>query len=68
MADAASTIVNRYRGKIAFINCMVNISVDCDCDGNAKPPCMKDIGILSSIDPVALDQACLDLIYNSEQE
>ena len=68
MADAASTIVNRYRGKMAFINSMVNISIDCDCDGNAKPPCMKDIGILSSIDPVALDQACLDLIYGSDQE
>ena len=68
MADAASTIVERYRGKMAFINSMINISVDCDCDGNAKPPCMKDIGILSSTDPVALDQACLDLIYNSEQE
>ena len=68
MADAASTIVNRYRGKMAFINNMVNISVDCDCDGNAKPPCMKDIGILSSTDPVALDQACLDLIYKSELE
>ena len=68
MADAASTIVKRYKGKIAFINCMINISVDCDCDGRAKPPCMKDIGILSSIDPVALDQACLDLIYGSDQE
>ena len=68
MADAASTIVKRYKGKMAFINCMVNISIDCDCDGNAKPPCMKDIGILSSIDPVALDQACLDLIYGSDQE
>ena len=68
MADAASTIVKRYQGKMAFINSMVNISVDCDCDGNAKPPCMKDIGILSSLDPVALDQACLDLIYNSDQE
>ena len=44
---------------------MKNISVDCDCAGNAQPPCMKDIGILSSTDPVALDQACLDLIYNS---
>ena len=68
MADAASTIVKRYKGKIAYINNMVNISVDCDCDGNAKPPCMKDIGILSSTDPVALDQACLDLIYHSDQE
>ena len=44
---------------------MKNISCDCDCDGKARPPCMKDIGILSSTDPVALDQACLDLIYNS---
>ncbi len=68
MSDAASTIVKRYRGKMAFINCMINISVDCDCDGNAKPPCMKDIGILASTDPVAIDQACLDLIYNSDQE
>ena len=68
MADAASTIVKRYKGKMAYINCMVNISVDCDCDGHAKPPCMNDIGILASIDPVAVDQACLDLIYNSEQE
>ena len=68
MADAASTIVKRYKGKMAFINCMVNISVDCDCDGNARPPCMENIGILSSTDPVAIDQACLDLIYNSNQK
>lgn len=66
MADAASSVVNKFRGKIAFINVMKNISIDCDCDGNAKPPCMKDIGILASTDPVAIDKACLDLIYNSE--
>ena len=51
---------------MAFINVMKNISIDCDCDGNAKPPVMKDIGILSSTDPVALDKACLDLVYNSD--
>ena len=66
MADAAYSIVNLFKGNMAFINVMKNISIDCDCDGNAKKPCMKDIGILSSTDPVALDKACLDLIYNSE--
>ncbi len=65
MADAASSVVNIYRGKLACVTMMINIGVDCDCIGNAKPPCMKDIGILSSTDPVALDKACLDLIYNS---
>ena len=66
MADAAYSVVKYFRGNMAFINLMVNISLDCDCDGKAKPPCMKDIGILSSTDPVALDKACLDLIYNSD--
>ncbi len=66
MADCASSFVNKYKGKLCYINVMKNISVDCDCDGNAKPPCMKDIGILASTDPVAIDKACLDLIYNSE--
>ena len=66
MADAAWSVVNMFKGKIAFINVMKNISIDCDCDGNAKPPCMKDIGILASTDPVAIDKACLDLIYNSD--
>ena len=65
MADAAYSVVKHFKGNMAFINVMKNISIDCDCDGNAKPPCMKDIGILSSTDPVALDKACLDLIYNS---
>ena len=50
---------------IAYINAMVNISIDCDCDENASAPCMKNIGILASTDPVAIDQACLDIIYNS---
>ena len=66
MADCAFSMMKYYKGKIAFINVMKNISVDCDCDGNAKPPCMKDIGILASIDPVAVDKACLDIIYNSD--
>ena len=68
MADAAWSVVDYFKGNMAFINLMVNISVDCDCDGKAKPPCMKDIGILSSLDPVALDKACLDLVYNSHDE
>ena len=68
MADAASSVVELFDGKMAFINLMVNISPDCDCDGSARPPAMKDIGILSSTDPVALDKACLDLVYNSDDE
>ena len=68
MADAASSVVEYFKGNMAFINLMVNISPDCDCDGKARPPVMKDIGILSSTDPVALDRACLDLIYNSNDE
>ena len=67
MADCAYSVVNKFRGKMVFINVMKNISIDCDCDGKAKPPCMKDIGILSSTDPVAIDKACLDLIYKSEE-
>ena len=51
---------------MAFINVMANMSVDCDCCAKAEDPCMKDIGVLASLDPVALDQACLDLVYNSE--
>ena len=66
MADCAFSVVNKFRGKMVFINVMKNISIDCDCDGKAKPPCMKDIGMLSSTDPVAIDKACLDLIYNSD--
>lgn len=66
MADAASSVVKLFEGKIAFINVMKNISRDCDCNGQAEPPCMKDIGILSSLDPIAIDQACIDLVYNSD--
>jgi len=66
MADAASTVVRHFAGKIAFINVMKNLSVDCDCCGVAEDPCMKDIGVLSSLDPVAIDQACIDLVWNSD--
>lgn len=65
MADSASTVYNYFKENIAFINIMCNLSVDCDCCANAEDPCMKDIGILASLDPVAIDQACIDLIYNS---
>ena len=63
MADAASSVVRHFDGRIAFINVMKNLSVDCDCCSVAEDPCMKDIGILASLDPVAIDQACLDRIY-----
>lgn len=66
MADASLAIVNHFKGNMAFINVMCNMSVDCDCCAVAEDPCMKDIGILSSLDPVALDQACIDLVYNSK--
>ena len=65
MGDAASSVHKYFNGNIAYINAMVNISIDCDCDGNASAPCMKNIGILASTDPVAIDQACIDIIYNS---
>ena len=65
MADAASSVVKYFNGNAVYINVMKNISIDCDCDGNASAPCMKDIGILASLDPIAVDQACLDLVYNS---
>lgn len=66
MADAASSVVDYFKGNTIYINVMKNISVDCDCDGNAKAPCMKDMGILASVDPIAVDQACLDLVYGSD--
>ena len=65
MADAASSVVKYFEGNIAYINVMCNLSVDCDCCSVAEDPCMKDIGILASLDPIALDQACVDLIYKS---
>lgn len=66
MAEAASTVVELFRGKIAFVSMMCNLSVDCDCCAVAEDPCMNDIGILSSTDPVALDTACLDMIRQSK--
>lgn len=66
MADAAGSVVDYFKGNMAFINVMCNLSVDCDCCASAEDPCMADIGILSSTDPVALDQACMDLIYASD--
>ena len=65
MADAAESVVEYFKGNMAFINIMCNMSVDCDCCAVAEDPCMKDIGILSSLDPIALDKACIDLIYKS---
>lgn len=65
MADAASSITNLFKDNIAYINIMCNMSVDCDCCAVAEDPCIKDIGILASVDPVALDKACIDLVYNS---
>lgn len=66
MADAASSVVNYFDGRIAYVSIMMNMSVDCDCCAVAEDPCMKDIGILVSMDPVAIDQACLDLVYASD--
>ena len=66
MAEAAKTVVDYEKGNMVFINVMANLSVDCDCCAVAEDPCMKDIGILASTDPVALDQACIDLVYNSK--
>ena len=68
MADAAKSVVDYMDGKIAFVNIMCNMSVDCDCCAVAADPKIKDIGILASLDPVALDQACLDLVYASDDE
>ena len=65
MADAAKSVVDYFKGNAIYINVMKNISVDCDCDAHASAPCMQDIGILASLDPVAVDQACLDLVYQS---
>ena len=66
MADAASSVVNHFKDNIAYINIMCNMSVDCDCCNVAEDPCMKDIGILASLDPVAIDQACIDLVKSSD--
>lgn len=65
MADSAGSLVKYFKDKIAFINIMANMSVDCDCCAVAEDPCMKDIGILASTDPIAIDQACIDLVKQS---
>ena len=66
MADAAGSVIDYMDGKILYINVMKNMSVDCDCCAKAEDPCMEDIGILASVDPVAIDQACIDLVYASK--
>lgn len=66
MAAAAQAVHNYFKGNAIYINVMNNLSVDCDCDGHPAAPQMKDIGILASLDPVALDKACLDLIFNHQ--
>lgn len=68
MADSANSVVEFFKGNMAFINVMCNMSVDCDCCAKAEDPCIKDIGILASLDPVAIDQACIDLVKNSKDE
>ncbi len=66
MADAAGSIPKFFNGNVSYINVMMNMSVDCDCCAVAEDPCMKDIGVLASLDPVAIDKACLDLVYSSD--
>ena len=65
MAEAAESVVEYFKGDIVYVNVMKNMSVDCDCCAVAEDPCMADIGILASLDPIAIDQACLDLVYAS---
>ena len=68
MADAASSVVKYFDGNMIFVNVMKNMSVDCDCCAVAEDPCIDDIGILASLDPIAIDQACIDLIYQSKDK
>jgi uncharacterized Fe-S center protein len=68
MADAAGSIIDYFKGNIVYINVMKNMSVDCDCCAVAEDPCIADIGILASTDPVAIDQACIDLVYASSDK
>ena len=65
MADASLSVVNYFKGNIVYINVLKNMSVDCDCCAKAEDPCIKDIGVLISLDPVAIDKACIDLVYSS---
>lgn len=66
MADAASSVVEYFKGNAVYINVMKNMSVDCDCCEVAEDPCLADIGVLASTDPVAIDQACIDLVYGCD--
>lgn len=66
MAEAGKSVIDYLDGNILYINVMNRLSVDCDCDGNPAEPDMHDIGILASFDPVALDQACVELVYGAE--
>ena len=66
MADAAGSVVEYFKDKLVYVNVMKNMSVDCDCCAVAEDPCMADIGILASDDPIAIDQACIDLVYASD--
>lgn len=65
MAESAQSVIDFFKGQIVYINIMKNMSVDCDCCAVAEDPCMKDIGMLISTDPIAIDQACIDLVYKS---
>ena len=66
LSIGCASSVKYFNGNMAFINVMCNMSVDCDCCAVAEDPCMKDIGILASLDPIAIDQACIDLVNNSD--
>lgn len=68
MADSAKSIIDYFNGNILYINVMKNMSVDCDCCAIAEDPCISDIGILISTDPIAIDQACIDLVYKANDE
>ena len=63
MADAASSVIEYFGDNLFYVNVMKNMSVDCDCCAVAEDPCIADIGVLVSADPVAIDRACLDLVY-----
>lgn len=65
MAEAASSVIDYFNGNVVYVNVMKNMSVDCDCCAKAEDPCIADIGILISDDPIAIDQACIDLVYSS---
>ena len=66
MAESASSVMEFFKNEIVYINVMKNMSVDCDCCAVAEDPCIQDIGVLASLDPVAIDQACVDLVYASD--